>query len=69
MKVCKCDRCGKVFEPRQYCNGFYSRTIQTGLETFDLMEPEADIDNTYDICEDCYESFKKWIHRGALEQK
>ena len=68
MKVCKCDRCGQIFEPHPEGRDFYSRIIQTGEETFNLMEPEAEIDGSYDICESCFEDFQRWLKRGALKK-
>lgn len=68
MKVCKCDRCGKVFEPTGYSNGeFYNRVIQLGEETFGLTNIEGVIDETFDICEDCYKDFQRWIKRGRIK--
>lgn len=67
MKVCKCDRCGCIFEPHSYNTGFYSRVIQLGEETFSLMDMETDIDEAYDICDSCYEDFQRWFKRGALK--
>ena len=68
MKVCKCDRCGKIFEPHKNDRNFYSRVIQTGEETFDLLEPECDIDGYYDICEECYKDFQRWLRRGMIKK-
>ena len=69
MKVCKCDRCGIIFEPHHANNDFYNRIIQVGEETFGLTDIEGIIDMTYDICDGCYESFKKWMRRGTIEKK
>ena len=67
MKVCKCDRCGNIFEPYNNGREFYSRVIQTGEETFGLMDTECDIDQCYDLCDSCYEDFQRWFKRGALK--
>ena len=66
MKVCKCDRCGKIFEPIFNTNDFYSKVIQVGDETFNLREPETEITASYDICEDCYKDFIRWLGRGKI---
>lgn len=69
MKVCKCDRCGRIFEPVFQDKYFYSRVMQIGLETFDLVEPEGEIEDTYDLCDECYADLQRWIKRGALKNK
>ena len=66
MKICKCDRCGKIFEPTEHNGKFYNSVIQVGDETFDLLEPECEIDECYDICEDCYKDFQRWMKRGRI---
>ena len=61
MKVCQCDRCGKIFSPSFENNAFISRVIETGMETFGLEETEASIDNSFDICANCYDDFIRWM--------
>ena len=61
MKVCKCDRCGRIFEPTEKSDGeFYSRVIEVGEETFGITNTEATIEITLDICDSCYNSFLSW---------
>lgn len=60
MKVCKCDRCGRIFEPTEKCGEFYSRVIEVGEETFGITNTEAEIEMTLDICNSCYNSFLAW---------
>lgn len=67
MKVCKCDRCGAIFEPHEKDHDFYGRIIQVGEETFGLVDTEGDINEVYDICDSCYEDFQRWLRRGALK--
>ena len=43
MKICKCDRCGKIFEPIYEDGAFRSPVIQIGMETFGLEDTEANI--------------------------
>lgn len=69
MKVCKCDRCGYIFEPHQEGHDFYSRVIEIGEETFELIDSECEIENSYDICEDCYKDFQRWFRRGRIKNK
>lgn len=61
MKLCKCDRCGELFEPSYEDNDFYSRVIEVGHESFNLRDPIGEIEATYDICDHCYEEFLEWI--------
>lgn len=61
MKVCQCDRCGKIFSPSFENDTVVSRVIQTGMETFDLEE--TDIDNSFDICPNCYDEFIRWMNK------
>lgn len=68
MKACKCDRCGAFFEPHHNGSEFCSRVIQTGEETFDLMDSVAEIDGSYDICDSCYQDFRRWLRRGAIKK-
>lgn len=61
MKVCQCDRCGKIFSPSFENDTVVSRVIQTGMEAFDLEE--TDIDNSFDICPNCYDEFIRWMNK------
>ena len=61
MKVCQCDRCGKIFSPSFENDTVVSRVIQTGMETFVLEE--TDIDNSFDICPNCYDEFIRWMNK------
>ena len=61
MKVCQCDRCGKIFSPSFVNNTVVSQVIQTGMETFGLEETETSIDNSFDICPNCYNEFIHWL--------
>ena len=63
MKVCQCDRCGKIFEPSFENNAFVSHVIQTGMETFGLELTETSIDNSFDICPNCYDEFIRWMKK------
>ena len=63
MKVCQCDRCGKIFEPSFENNAFVSQVIQTGMETFGLEETVAFMDNSFDICPNCYDEFIRWMNK------
>ena len=67
MKVCKCDRCGSIFEPHMGNRDFYSRVLQIGDETFSLMDSECEIEQSYDLCDSCYEDFQRWFKRSALK--
>ena len=68
MKVCKCDRCGRIFEPTEQSNGeFYSRVIEVGEETFGITNTEAVIEMTLDICNSCYNSFLSWKAMYQME--
>lgn len=60
MKVCKCDRCGKIFEPTENKGEFYSRVIEIGQSTFGLTDTVTEIETTLDICDSCYHSFLSW---------
>lgn len=60
MKVCQCDRCGKIFDPSFENDTIVSQVIQTGMETFWLDETE--IDNSFDICPNCYDEFIRWMN-------
>lgn len=62
MKVCQCDRCGKIFSPSFENDTVVSRVIQTGMEAFDLEE--IDIDNSFDICPNCYDEFIRWLNNS-----
>jgi len=68
MKVCKCDRCGKIFEPsfNSDAGDFYSRVIQIGDENFNLCDTVTEIIASYDICEDCYKDFVRWLGRDKI---
>lgn len=61
MKVCQCDRCGKIFNLSFENNTVVSQVIQTGTETFGLEETETFIDNSFDICPNCYDEFIRWL--------
>lgn len=63
MKVCKCDRCGKIYSPVLKDDDFYSRVIQVSEETFGLTDVTGDVIESYDICDTCYSSFQDWIRR------
>lgn len=67
MKVCICDRCGKVFEPTESNGEFYNSVIQVGEETFELMDVEGTIYKSYDICEECLKGFQRWMKRGRIK--
>lgn len=69
MKVCKCDRCGHIFEPTMRDGNFYTKTILVGDQTFDLMDSIYDSEGEYDICEDCYRDFQRWFKRGRIKSK
>lgn len=68
MKVCVCDRCGRQFSPRFENDDFYSRVIQVGEENFGLNDIVGEINESYDICDSCYEDFRRWFKRGALKR-
>lgn len=59
MKVCQCDRCGKIFSPSFENDTYVSQVIQTGMENFE--ETETSIDNSFDICPNCYDDFIRWL--------
>ena len=67
MKVCKCDRCGALFNPTPKDLDWYSRVISVGQETFGLTDIVGEVDESFDICDDCYKSFRKWMKRGAFK--
>lgn len=67
MKVCKCDRCGRIFEPIYEDSAFRSPVVQIGMETFGLEDTEANIIDTFDICDDCYNDFQRWMKRGRIK--
>ena len=67
MKVCQCDRCGKIFEPHMENRDFWSRVIQVGEETFNLTDCLGEIETTYDICDDCFADFQRWLKRGKIK--
>jgi len=69
MKVSICDRCGTLIEPWPHDGEFYNRVIQVGEDSFSLSTPEGEIFETYDICDECYKSFKKWMKHKGLENK
>ncbi len=62
MKVCQCDRCGKIFSPSFENDTCVSQVIQTGMENFE--ETETSIDNSFDICPNCYDEFIRWMNGG-----
>jgi len=66
MKVCKCDRCGKIFEPlfNKDENDFFVPVIQLGTETFSYKDVVGEVEYSYDICEDCSKEFLKWFKNG-----
>ena len=63
MRVCKCDRCGKIYEPFMEHNDFFTRVIMIGNENFGLVDTEAEMDTTLDICDGCFASFERWLKR------
>lgn len=67
MKVCVCDRCGKVFKPTESDGEFYNPVIQVGNETFGLVYIEGTIDKTFDVCEECLKDFQRWMKRGRIK--
>ena len=69
MKVCICDRCGRQFNSEPKDGEFVNRVIHIGDETFNLSEPEGNIYETYDICDSCYDSFRRWMKRWVIEDK
>ena len=62
MKVCQCDRCGKIFSPPFENDTCVSQVIQTGMENFEGTE--ISIDNSFDICPNCYDEFIRWMNGG-----
>jgi hypothetical protein len=69
MRVCKCDRCGKIYEPHHERNDFFTRVIMIGEENFGLGETEAEIETTLDICESCFTSFQHWLQRWTQPEE
>ena len=66
MKVCKCDRCGRIFEPYPHERDWYNKVIQLGVETFGLTDIVGEVESSYDVCDDCYNDFQKWFRRGRI---
>ena len=69
VKVCKCDRCGAIFEPTARDGDFFSKIIWVGEENFDLIETICETEETYDICDECYNDFQRWMKRGVLKNR
>lgn len=69
MKVCKCDRCGRIFEPYVRDGEWSNTIIQTGFENFGLDEIVGEVEHSYDICDECYKSFNKWLRRGRINSR
>lgn len=69
VKVCKCDRCGRIFEPTMGDGEFFNKVILIGDQTFDLVDSVCDTEAEYDICDSCYEDFHRWFRRGKIKNK
>lgn len=69
MKVCVCDRCGRQFSPTEINGEFVNRVIDVSETTFSLTEPEGTVYESYDICDSCYDSFKRWFKRWVIESR
>jgi hypothetical protein len=57
MRIRKCDRCGKVYEP--YDDVHNTITVST----YDMNNECVDNGESYDLCPDCKEEFRGWLHR------
>lgn len=66
MKVCVCDRCGREVQLKEIKGKLINRSVQIVDNDFDL--DEGDVLYAWDICDDCYDSFKQWFRRWQKEE-
>lgn len=60
--VIKCDRCGKLFE--------YHAGDINGIALLNVTKNTYYINrDKYDLCPDCWKSWKDWFKRGKAQEK
>lgn len=62
MQVCKCDRCGKIFDSSKI--SIY-KTAAAGKYT--VATNNRLLYRFYDLCAECGKSLEEWMERGPAE--
>lgn len=67
MNAKKCDRCGKYYEGKETA----AVTLTNGENNFTRALLRCDLnpkEKSYDLCNDCADSFGKWMDNSEVEE-